>query len=146
MVARLTAIGPREASIFTRLAEAFVAPEQPLPAVHHTDALRTFDTWLARSPAFNRAGLRVLLHLLELAPLLLGGGRPLRRLDPERRRRSLSRAERLPLRAPRELIRALKTLLLLCYYGDPAVMARLGYDAQANVRRGRALRHAEARP
>src|SRR5450759_2830390 len=132
---RLTAIGPREASIFTALADAFVAPEPVLPAVRDTDALSTFDTWLARSPRLNRIGLRVLLHLAEIAPLLSGGGRRLRRLDPERARRWLTRVEHLPLRAPRELARALKTLILLCYDGDQAVMARLGYDAAANVRR-----------
>ncbi len=35
----LAAIGPREASIFSALADAFVAPEPPLPAVRDTDAL-----------------------------------------------------------------------------------------------------------
>jgi hypothetical protein len=142
----LAAIGPREASIFTALADAFVAPGSLLPAVRDTDALSTFDMWLARSPRVNRIGLRVLLHLAELAPLLSGGGSPLRRLDPERARRWLWRAEHHPFRVPRELTRALKTLILLCYYGDPAVMVRLGYDAQANMRRGRELRRAEGRP
>jgi hypothetical protein len=141
----LTAIGPREASIFTCLTDAFVAPEPFLPAVGDTDALRTFDTWLARSPALNRVGLRVLLHLAELAPVVSGGGRPLRLMDPERRRRWLGHVEQLPLRLPRELTRAVKTLILLCYYGDPAVMARLGYDAEANMRRGRELRRMEGR-
>lgn len=143
---RLTAIGPREASIFTALADAFVTPEPLLPAVRDTDAVRTFDTWLARSPRLNRIGLRVLLHAAELAPLPLGGARRLRRLDPARRRRWLEHAEHVPLRPLRELVRALKTLLLLCYYGDPAVMARLGYDAQARVSAGRELRRAEGRP
>jgi hypothetical protein len=142
----LAAIGPREASIFTCLTDAFVAPEPLLPAVRDTDALATFDTWLARSPTLNRVGLRVLLHIAELAPLLFGAGRRLRRLDPRRRRRWLTRAEHLPVRPLRELTRAFKTLILLCYYGDPAVMARLGYDAQANMRRGRELRRAEERP
>ncbi len=143
---RLTAIGSREASIFTSLADAFVAPEPPLPAVRDTDALWTFDAWLARSPPVNRVGLRVVLHLFELAPALSGGGRRLRRLDRDHARRWLTRAEHLPLRAPRELTRALKTLILLCYYGDEAVMAGLGYDAEANVRRGRELRRTEGRP
>jgi hypothetical protein len=141
----LSAIGPREASIFTALTDAFVAPEPLLPAVRDTDALRTFDTWLARSPPLNRVGLRVLLHLVELAPAVSGGGRGLRLMDPERRHRWLSRVERLPLRLPHELTRAVKTLILLCYYGDPAVMARLGYDAEANMRRGEELRRAEGR-
>jgi hypothetical protein len=142
----LTAIGPREASIFTCLLDGFVAPEPLLPAVRDTDALASFDIWLTRSPRLNRIGLRVLLHLAELAPLVLGGGRRLRRLEPAGRRRWLEQAEHVPLRPLRELVRAVKTLLLLCYWGDPAVMARLGYDAQARVDRGRELRRTERRP
>jgi hypothetical protein len=142
----LTAIGAREASIFTCLVDGIVAPEPLLPAVRDTDALASFDIWLARSPRLNRIGLRVLLHLAELAPLLLGGGRRLRRLEPAGRRRWLEQAEQVPLRPLRELVRAVKTLLLLCYWGDPAVMARLGYDAQARVDRGRELRRTEGRP
>jgi hypothetical protein len=143
---RPVAIGPREASIFTCLADGFLAPAPPLPAVRDTEALKTFDTWLLRSPSRNRIGLRVLLHVAELAPLLLGGGHRLRRLEPARRQRWLVRAEHVPVRAVRDLVRAVKTLILLCYYGDPAVMARLGYDAEANLRRGRELRRAEQRP
>jgi hypothetical protein len=33
-----------------------------------------------------------------------------------------------------------------CYYGDPAVMRRLGYDADAVVARAAELRAAEGRP
>ena len=33
----------------------------------------------------------------------------------------------------------------LRYSGDAGVMLRLGYDAEANLRRGRALREAEGR-
>ena len=138
-------IGSREASIFICLADAFVAPEPPLPAVRDTEALRTFDLWLARSPRLHRIGLRALLLLVELAPALCGGGRRLRRLEPEPRRRWLTRVERLPVRPPRELTRAVKTLILLCYYGDPGVMTHLGYDAAANVGRGRELRRSEER-
>jgi hypothetical protein len=139
------AIGAREASIFTCLADGFVAPLPPLPAVRDTEALGTFDTWLQRSPRLNRIGLRVLLHVAELAPQLFGGGRRLRRLDPARRRHWLVRAEHVPVRVLRDLVGAVKTLILLCYYGDPVVMAQLGYDAEANVRRGRELRRAEGR-
>ena len=102
--------------------------------------------WRARSPRVNRVGLLFVLHLAELAPLLSGAGGRLRQLAPERRRHWLSRVEHLPLRAVRELTRAVKTLVLLCYYGDPAVMARLGYDADANMRRGVELRRTEGRP
>jgi hypothetical protein len=34
----------------------------------------------------------------------------------------------------------------LSYYGDDAVLGLLGYDAEANLERGRRLRAAEGRP
>jgi hypothetical protein len=34
----------------------------------------------------------------------------------------------------------------LAYYGDDRVLALCGYDAEANLRRGRELRIAEGRP
>lgn len=145
-------IGPREASIFACLTDALVAPactrkgEPPLPAVRDTDALHTFDIWLAHSPRLNRLGLRAALHLLELSPRLSGAHTRLRRLDPAARRAWLARLERIPVAPLRDLLLAVKSLLLLTYYGDPAVMASLGYDAPANLRRGRELRRAEARP
>jgi hypothetical protein len=141
-----TAIGAREASIFTCLATGFIAPIAPLPDVRDTDALATFDDWLARAPRLNRVGLRLLLELVDLAPIALGGRRRLRRMTTSRSRRWLEAAERVPIRALRELVRAVKTMILISYYGDPAVMAHLGYDAPANVARGRQLRHDERRP
>lgn len=143
---RLHAIGPREASIFACVTDGFVAPASPFPQVRDTDAVASFDEWLARSPRVNRLALRVLLHVAELAPLALGEGSRLRRLDPERRRRWLARAEHAQVRVLRELVQAVKALILLCYYGDPAVMRTAGYDAEANVRRGRELRRVEGRP
>jgi len=46
----------------------------------------------------------------------------------------------------RELVRLFKGVACLSYYGDDAVMLQLGYDADANVRRGRELRAREGRP
>ena len=34
----------------------------------------------------------------------------------------------------------------LAYYGDDQVMLRIGYDAEANVARGRELRERDGRP
>jgi hypothetical protein len=35
---------------------------------------------------------------------------------------------------------------MLAYYGDDDVMRQIGYDADANVARGRELRRREGRP
>jgi hypothetical protein len=46
----------------------------------------------------------------------------------------------------RELVRLLSGIASLSYYGDDAVMLRIGYDAESNLRRGRELRVREGRP
>jgi hypothetical protein len=130
----------REASIFACVVDTFVAPEGVLPPVARTDAARFFGDWLALGPRRNALGLRALLLALELGPLALGFGQRLRRLPTSERARYIKRLERLPP------VKALKGIAFLSYYGDDALMNRLGYDADANVSRGRALRAREGRP
>ena len=142
----LQAITPREASIFACLCDTVVAPEPVLPPVRSTDAALFFDRWMARSPRVNRLALRVLLHAVELAPLALGFGRRLRRLEPAARADCLARAERAGPPPLRQLTKLIEGMALLAYYGDDRVMLEIGYDAEANLRRGRELRIREGRP
>ena len=46
----------------------------------------------------------------------------------------------------RQLAKLVKGMAFLCYYGDDGIMRRVGYDADANLRRGRELRAREGRP
>lgn len=117
----------REASIFACLCDTVVAPEPPLPAVADTDSVAAFDRYLAASPRLNRLGLRALVHVAELAPRALGEKSRLRRLDHDQRGRALRAAE--GSRA-RPLVDALEFIVRLSYFGDDAVMRRLGYDAE----------------
>jgi hypothetical protein len=133
---------PREASMFACLADTVVAPGGRLPAIGRTDAVAAFDAILAASPRLNRAGLRALLYAVEAAPLLLGYGGRLRRLSPDRRAAALERLEGGPA-GP--VLRPLTGLAKFAYYGDDGVARMLGYDAEAVVARGRALREAEVR-
>lgn len=142
----LAALGGREASIFACVCDTVVAPEPVLPPVRETDAALFFDRWMSRSPALNRAGVRVLLHAVELAPLALGFGARLRRLDEAARARFLARVEGHRRPEVRQLAKLLKGMAFFAYYGDKRVMLRIGYDAEANVRRGRELRAREGRP
>ena len=142
----LTTLSPREASIFACLCDTVVAPEPVLPPVQHTDAVAFFDRWLARSPRPNRLGLRALVYAAELAPHALGLGARLRALDERRRAEALERAERVRAAPVRQLVKLMKGLAFLSYYGDDGVMGLLGYDPDANVRRGRELRARELRP
>jgi hypothetical protein len=138
-------MSPREASIFACVCDTVVAPEPVLPPVRETDAVAFFDDWLARSSRLNRTGVRALLYAAELGPRALGLGERLRRLSGAQRGRALAAAEDGPPRV-RQLVKALKGMAFLSYYGDDGVLGELGYDAGERVRRGRELRAAEGRP
>lgn len=145
-MSELLAISPREASIFACLCDTVVAPEPLLPPVRETDAALFFDRWMARSPRINRVALRGLLHVVELAPFALGLRRRLRALGAEERAQCLEAVERRGPPRLRQLTKLVKGMAFLAYYGDDAVMLRVGYDAEANASRGRELRAAEGRP
>ena len=141
----LRAISGREASIFACFTDAVVAPEPVLPPVRETDAVAFFDRWMSLLPRANRAGMRALLLAAELAPLASHGGR-LRQLDRTRRGDWVERVEQSGNGHVRMLMKLMESAAQLSYYGDDAVLGRLGYDAEANLQRGRRLRAAEGRP
>lgn len=142
---KLVAITPREASIFACAADALLAPEPGLPPVRETTTAQGFDAWLAASPALNRIGVRVGLHVLELAPLFTRGHR-LRALTPSQRRDFLATTAKSRVVWAAVLVDTLRMLAAASYYGDDRVAMQLGYDADARVERGRKLRAAEGRP
>jgi hypothetical protein len=80
------------------------------------------DEFLAAAPWPQRPGLRVLLALA-------------------RRPRGAALLSRIPL-----LAQAGRSLVAMGRYEDRAVARSLGWDAEAVVARGRALRRAEGRP
>jgi hypothetical protein len=141
---KLETLSPREASIFACVCDTVVAPRPALPPVHETDAVEFLDRWLGRAPRLNRAGLRALLYAAELAPRAVGGRARLRALPESERADVLARLERSP--RARDLVKLLQGIAFLAYYGDDAIMLRLGYDADANVARARELRTREGRP
>jgi hypothetical protein len=140
------ALTGREASMFACIADTVVAPEPVLPPVRETDAVAFFDDWMARSPSFNRIGMRVLLYALELSPLATGARARLRRLDAGARAHWLHAIERAPNAQVRLVSKLVKSAAQLSYYGDDRVLALCGYDPEANLRRGRELRAREGRP
>lgn len=142
----LRVLTPREASIFACVTDTVVAPEPALPPVRDTDSVAAFDGWLAHSPRLNRLGLRALFLAAELCPRILGFPARLRGLEKGERAEVLGRVEHARHAPVRALAKLVKGLVCLSYYGDDGVMRRLGYDAAANVRRGRELRAREARP
>ena len=145
-MAPLAVLSPREASIFACLADTVVAPEPVLPPVRQTDAVAFFDRWMMRAPRVNRIALRTLLYSLETGPRFLGFGTRMRRLPRAQRSEYLRAIERSPVPQLRQLAKLLQGFGQLAYYGDDQVMLRIGYDAEANVARGRELRARDGRP
>lgn len=142
----LRALAPREASIFACLVDAYTEPEPPFPAVRATGAVEFLDRWIAEAPAANRLGLRALLYVCELAPLLGGRRSRFRRLERGERvelLRALEASRIVPLKLSAKLVRVAVTL---SYYGDPGVMRACGYDPEEKIARSRALREREGRP
>jgi hypothetical protein len=137
---------PREASIFACFTDAVVAPEPLLPPVRETDAVAFFDDWMSRSPRPNRLGMRALLYLLELSPVLTGSRTRLRRLDRAGRTRWVTAIEHARSAQLRLVYKLVKGAAQLSYWGDDRLMREVGYDADANSRRGRELRAREGRP
>ncbi|MFL5867427.1 MAG: hypothetical protein ACJ766_10065 [Thermoleophilaceae bacterium] len=141
---RLDTLTPREASIFACVCDTVVAPRPALPPVRDTDAVEFMDRWLGKAPRLNRAGLRALLYAAEIAPRALGGGGRLRSLPESERASFLARMERS--RRAGEVVKLVKGIAFLAYYGDDDVMRGLGYDPDGNVERARELRAREGRP
>jgi hypothetical protein len=86
---------------------------------------------------------RAALFFLEVAPLLMGYGRRLRRLDPASRSEVLQRLHANVLFTP--AVEVVRVLSQMCYYGDREVMAALGYDPRVVVDRAAAIREKEGR-
>jgi len=137
---------PREASIFACLVDTVAAPEPVLPPVAQTDSAFFFDRWMAASPTVNARGMRMLLYVFELMPLLMGYGARLRRLPVAERVRYLRAIEHSTNPHVRQLTKLIKGAAFLAYYGDERVMRLVGYDPDAVLKRGRALRAQEGRP
>lgn len=143
----MRALSPREASIFACFTDAVVAPEPILPPVGQTDAVAFFDEWMAQAPRLNRTGMRALLYVLELSPLVAGPQRTrLRRLDARARTRWLDAIEHARRPELRLVFKLMKGAAQLSYWGDDALLKQAGYDPDANLRRGRELRAREGRP
>jgi hypothetical protein len=132
--------------VFAALTDSFCEPAFPLPAVGDSDAVAFMGELASGAPRINRAGFRVILRLVDVAPLVRGHRRRFRRLSRSERVRFLHGLDKSRWFVLRVAARLLKTLTVMSYYGDPAVLRATGYDPDAVVARARALRAEQQRP
>lgn len=142
----LEALRPREAEVFAALAHAYCGPEPAAAAIADTDAVPFIDSLTAGSRPLNRVGFRLILRLLDLAPLLRRQRTRFLSLDAEQQSTFVLSLERSRLLTVRSLSKLLKTLSVMAYYGDAGVLRGAGYDPAANIARARELRAREGRP
>jgi choline dehydrogenase-like flavoprotein len=126
---------PREAAVFAALADSYCAPNRP---VGQSDATSFAQELAANSPAINRIGFRVILRVVDLAPVIRRRKRftALARTQREEFLLGLDRSHWFLLRTAGRL---LKTIAMMSYYGDRDVLCELGYDPAANITRGHAF-------
>jgi hypothetical protein len=136
------ALRPREAAVFAALTDSYCAPNRP---VGQSDATAFAQELAATSPAVNRIGFRIILRLVDLAPVARRGKR-FTELGRAQRDEFLLGLDRSRWFLMRTSGRLLKTITMMSYYGDRDVLCELGYDPSANITRGRALRTKEGRP
>lgn len=137
---RTTGLQPREAAIFVALTDAYCAPAPSLPPVDDSDAAAFVGELVAESPSVNRIGFRVILRLVDLAPLVRGYRMRFTALARAQRDEFLDGLDTSRWFLLRIAARLLKTITLMSYYGDPDILRELGYDPAANATRGHALR------
>jgi hypothetical protein len=141
----MKAMKPRDAAVFASLTDAYCAPAAPFPPVRDSDALAFAGELVAASPRVNRAGFRVILRLLDIAPLAGRHRARFTSLTRSQREEFLLRLDRSRWFLLRVTGRLLKTLALMSYYGDATVLRETGYDPDAVIARGQALRSTEGR-
>ncbi len=130
---------------FRALATTIVPEAAGLDEDDWTALERIIENALAGRPPKLRRQLRLLIHVLQLAPLFRHG-RPFTALDPARRTRFLRKVESSRLLLLRRGFWGLRTLVFMGYYARPAAAESIGYRADPRGWDARRTRDAEEAP
>lgn len=115
---------------FRAVAETVVPEAQALPPDEWRALEAIVEEALAQRPARLRRQLRLLVRMIEMAPVLRYG-RSFTALDPGRRTAVLRSLENAPLLLLRRGFWGLRTLVFMGYYARPAAAVEIGYRADA---------------
>jgi hypothetical protein len=113
---------------FRAVAETVVPEARALPPEEWRALETIVESALAERPAKLRGQVRLLVRMIELAPVLRYG-RGFTALDPARRTAVLRLLQDAPLLLLRRGFWGLRTLVLMGYYARPAAAAAIGYRA-----------------
>ena len=129
-------LSPRVRRIVRALIEA-VKPRKPGfdPPVEE-EMLEFADTFYSYFPWHMKVGLPLGLYLLEFGPLIFQGSLlPFSRMKLDDRDRYLQGWVDSKIGLRRDLVKGMKALCLPAYYSNPEVMAHIGFDLEAHLRK-----------
>jgi hypothetical protein len=116
------------------LAEAVLPDDPDAPRIDPRQVVALIDDWVRYMPRLFRLAFPVGLMLLELGAFVIGPSLvPFSFMSPARRKRYVGKWVHGAARIQRDLIKAVKGLVLLAYYSDARVMAYLGYTVEEHV-------------
>src|SRR4030042_1544227 len=94
------------------------------------------DTFYGYFPWHMKVGLPLGRYLLEFGPLIFQGSLlPFSRMKLENRDRYLQGWVDSKIGLRRDLVKGMKALCLPAYYSNPEVMAHIGFDLEAHLRK-----------
>lgn len=119
---------PRQRRLVLRVAELLLpGREQGFPTLHELGFVSLTENYVGDLHPLHRHGLVRVFDLLNVLPLSMGFVRPLTRLSDVEAQRFLHKLERSRIYALRNLLTLTKALVMLVFYADPRIEARLGY-------------------
>lgn len=126
-------IQPWTEQTLASLLDVICEPDAPdLPTPREINAARTACGFIETLAPAKRLELVRLLMLLEAGPYLLGHRRRLGALDFERRKRYVQQVLVAPVPALRAGVGALRQLLMIAYWSNPATWPAIEYDIDSN--------------
>jgi hypothetical protein len=118
----------RQRRLVLRVSELLLpGAEQGFPTLDELGFVALTEHYLGDLHPLHRQGLVRVFDVLNALPLGMGFARPLVRLRDADARRFLHRLERSRVYALRNMLTLTKALVMLVYYADPRIEARLGY-------------------
>lgn len=125
---RRTTLGPRQQRIARALAEALFTEDEPLDGARLDAHVLDVDDHMSRASKTLRWGLARMLDVIGILPVfLMLRLRSFDELSVEDRVHMLEKMDRSSFAPLALMVVAYKTLMTMCWFEAPAMLARVGY-------------------
>lgn len=119
---------PKERLILSVLADTMLPMGGRIPyGADELGVSRNVETFCRNLPPEAQKGIRILLRILNYAPIF-SHFKTFIKLDEQKRKRFLEKWENSKLMAKRNILTAVKSLIVLIYFNNPDVAKIIGYS------------------